>query len=369
MRILFVTNNYTPYSGGLVSSITATVKALREQGHEVIVAAPDFLGTNHDDPEWVRRVPSLIRFRYKKKHIAFPWGAKRYLNDLIKEFDPDVIHIHHPFLLGTTALELAKEKGIKTVFTYHTMYEAYAHYLPLPQFITKPYITNKVVRFCRKVDHIVAPSSTIQKHLQAHDLLQSTIIPSGLKEQFVGVPFMPRSLKKPFQLLYVGRFVKEKNITALFEVMELLPDEYELTLVGYGQYLDVLQEYAYDGLKLSRERVRFIIKPEQETLLDLYCSSDLFLFPSHTDTQGLVIAEALAFSLPVIAFDGPGQRDSIADGENGFVVAGCEQMAEKIQQILGDTELYKQLRKNAWESAGRFNPHFTCTQLISLYQQ
>jgi len=282
MRILFVTNNYTPYSGGLDSSIMATVKALREQGHEVIVAAPDFLGKKHDDPEWVRRVPSLIRFRYKKKHVAFPWRAKRYLSNLIDEFDPDVIHLHHPFLLGQAALEIAKEKGIKTVFTYHTMYEAYAHYLPLPQFITQPYITNKVVRFCKKVDHIVAPSTTIQEHLQSHDITNSTIIPSGLKEQFVGVPFISRSLKKPFQLLYVGRFVKEKNITALFDVMALLPDEYELTLVGYGQYLDALQEYAYDDLKLSRERVRFIIKPEQKALLDLYCSSDLFLFETGT---------------------------------------------------------------------------------------
>ncbi len=368
MRILFVTNNYTPYSGGLVSSIQATVKALTQKGNEVLVVAPNFLGKKHDDPDWVKRVPSLIRFSYKKKHVSFPWRAHAFLKNQIERFKPDVIHLHHPFLLGTAALDIAKEKNIKTVFTYHTVYEAYAHYLPLPQFITKPYITNKVLRFCKQIDHTIAPSGTIHSHLKSHDIDTSVVIPSGLKELFSALPFTNRTPKKPFQLLYVGRFVKEKNITALFDVMALLPQDYELTLVGYGQYLDALQEYAYSDLQLSRERVRFIIKPDPQKLLNCYRSSDLFLFPSHTDTQGLVIAEAFACSLPVIAFDGPGQRDSIQEGENGYIVADSKAMAATIQNVLSDSGRYEMLRKHAWKSARNFNPNYLCDRLIALYE-
>lgn len=368
MRILFVTNNYTPYSGGLVSSLMATIKALQEKGHEVLIVAPNFLGSRHDDPAWVHRVPSLIRFAYKKNYIAIPWRPRVFLNALIEQCKPEVIHVHHPFLLGRIALDLALEKNIKTVFTYHTMYEAYAHYLPLPQWITKPYIAKQVLRFCKKIDHIIAPSSTIKRHLQSQGITHSSIIPSGLKKLFIGVPYTPRKPRKPFQLLYVGRFVQEKNITALFDVMALLPDDYELTLVGYGRYLDVLQEYAYSDLQLSRERVRFVVKPEPRDLLSLYCSSDLFVFPSHSDTQGLVIAEALACSLPVIALDGPGQRDSIQDGENGYVVEDAKAMAQTIQRLLSDTEQYQAMRKHAWESARNFDPSFLCDQLIGVYE-
>lgn len=367
MRILFVTNNYTPYSGGVVSSINATVNALREQGHHVMLIAPNFLGDAHDDPDWVRRVPSLIRFRYNKKHIAIPWRAKSYLDAVIKEFQPDVVHVHHPFLLGPKAVSIAQKMGIKTIFTYHTMYEAYAHYVPAPRFLTQPFIARLVLQFCKKVNQIIVPSSAIQAHLKSHGITNSVVIPSGLKEQFVALSFLKKNLHEPYQLLYVGRFVKEKNISALLDVMAQLPKEYELTLVGYGQYVDALQDYAYGTLQLARERVRFIIKPDQKTLVDLYCSSDLFLFPSHTDTQGLVLAEALACSLPVIALDGPGQRDSIVKGENGFIVADVQQMAEKIQQVMHDTKLYEQLRNRAWESAHAFNPHSLGEKLIRIY--
>ncbi len=368
MRILFVTNNYTPYSGGLVSSIVATVKALQVAGHMVMLVAPDFLGSAHDDPEWVRRIPSLFRLSYNKKYIAFPWRSKSYIRNCIASFKPDVVHVHHPFLLGPQAVAAAKEKGIKTVFTYHTMYEAYAHYVPLPQIITQPLITKKVIRFCKEVDQIIAPSSTIAHHLKAQGISYVTSIASGLKEQFVNRSFERKTVKKPYQLLYVGRFVSEKNIMALFDVMAQLPEAYELTLVGYGNYLDLLQERAYDILGLSRERVRFIVQPTQQTLLDRYRSAHLFLFPSRTDTQGLVIAEAMACSTPVIAFDGPGQRDSIIDGKNGFIVANQREMAQQIQSVLSDPYLYELLQKNAWQSAQAFDPTHLVQQLIMLYR-
>ncbi len=369
MRILLVTNNYTPYSGGVVSSIVATCRALQDQGHDVRVVAPNFLGTAHDDPEWVSRIPSLFRFRYKNNYMAFMPRIKKYIREIITQFQPDVVHVHHPFLLGSSAVSLAKRMGIKTLFTYHTMYEAYAHYIPLPDFIVRAIMKRWVLRACRKVDTIIVPSSAMQAYLQSHEIAHTAILPSGLKEQFVGLAYAEKKLHSPYQLLYVGRFVKEKNITAIFDVMEQLPQEYELTLVGYGDYLDELKDYAYEKKKLTPERVRFLIKPEQSELVTLYQSAHLFLFPSKSDTQGIVIAEAMACSTPIIAFDGPGQRDALQTGYNGYIVENEQCMADTIQNVLSDQKNYAQLQKKAWQSARDYDPAELTNKLHLVYQQ
>ncbi len=369
MRILFVTNNYTPYAGGVVSSINATVKELHKQRHHVTLVTLDFLGTQHDDPTWVKRIPSFLRFRYKKNHMAIAWRPKRYLKKIIAQLKPDVVHVHHPFLLGPMAVDVAQKMDIKTVFTYHAVYEEYTHYVPLPQFLVKPMVRQIVLRFCKKVDQIIVPSSAIKKYLYTHHIDNTTIIPSGLKEQFVQQSFIQKKLKNPYQLLYVGRFVKEKNIPVLLDVMANLPEEYHLTLVGYGEYLDYVQSYAYEKLKLSAGRVRFIIKPDQAQLIELYRSAHLFLFPSQTDTQGLVLAEAMACSMPVVALDGPGQRDSIEQGKNGFIVARKDLMVEKIQEIFLDQKCYERLQKNAWLISKTFDSEALSKRLSSLYAQ
>ncbi len=366
MRILFVTNNYTPYAGGVVSSINATVQELQKQGHKILLVAPNFLGANHDDPKWIQRVPSLLRFRYKNNCMAVPWRAAYYLKRIIIEFKPDIIHVHHPFLLGPIAQRIAKKMGIKTVFTYHTIYEGYVHYVPLPQFVLKPIVKKMVLNFCKKVDQIIVPSSAIKVYLAGQDIFHTNLIPSGLKEQFARQPFIKKIMDKPYQLLYVGRFAREKNIPALLDVIKKLPNAFYLTLVGYGPYTDFLKKYACENGMLSSERVRFIVDPKQKRLLDLYRKADLFLFASHTDTQGLVLAEAMAFSTPVIALDGPGQRDIIT-GKNGFIVADIDGMVKKIVLIAGYSDEYEDLQKNAWKSSRAYKVTPLVQRMLAVY--
>lgn len=367
--IAFITNNYTPYSGGVVSSINATVAQLHERGHKVYIICPDFLGNKHDDPEGVIRVPSLFRFRYKQNHMMIPWRMNYHLSRILKRLNPEVVHVHHPFLLGPIAISWAKRKKVKTVFTYHTIYEKYLHYLPLPSWLLRPIVIKRVLRFCGLIDQIIVPSSGIKNYLASHAITNTTIIPSGLQEHFLGQPFVPQKLCKPYKLLYVGRFVQEKNIPFLFDLMKQLSDEFTLTLVGYGEYLEQLKEYAYETCGLSCERVQFIIKPDKQTLCDLYANAHLFLFPSQSDTQGLVLAESMACSTPVIALDGVGQRDLINDGQNGFLVHSLDEVRDRILQVVADAALYETLQRNAWQTAQLYDPKKLVECIIALYEE
>ncbi len=367
MRILFVSNNYTPYSGGVVSSIKATIDELQKEGHEVLLITLSFLN-RHDDPAWVHRIPSLFRFRFRQNYMAIPWRPSFYIKQWITAFKPDVIHIHHPFLLGPIAVRIARTMHIKTMFTYHTIYQAYAYYVPLPQWLVQRIITWRVLLFCRNIDHIIAPSRGIKDYLQTGNIEKTTTLASGLPPFFLSQPFLAKKLEKPYQLLYVGRFVKEKNIPLLFEVMAQLPAEYQLTLVGYGEYTQYLQRYAYDFRHLSSDRIHFIIQPDKKRLLTFYQKAHLFLFPSQTDTQGIVLAEAMAASTPVIAMEGWGQADIICHGENGFMVENEGEMVRMIKTVVQDPDVYRRLQNGAYTTAQRYTSASLVKELISLYQ-
>ena len=371
LRIAFVTNNYIPYSGGVVSSINAFAQQLMECGHEVLIIALDFLGDQHDDPPYVVRVPSLFCFTYYANPLCVPWRPDAQVLQILKKFNPDVVHAHHPFLLGQSALQAARELRVPIVFTYHTMYELYTHYVPLYQPLVKLAVKKKVARFCEDVDHIIAPSSAVRNLLTNQTIKTPvTIIPSPLRPEFFDSSQSSEDKKKSvFRLLLVSRLVKEKNVSFVLDVFcKLDPKRFALTIVGYGDEQEALREYAYKKLKLSDKQVDFVIKPPKSELIRLYREADLFLFPSTTDTQGIVLAEAMAGGTPVVAVDGPGQRDIVRNGENGFIVESAGQMIEKIKQIVNDDDLLVNLQRGALATAQQYRPEALTEQLMHLYE-
>ncbi len=370
MRIFFVTNNYTPYAGGVVQSIAAITDELRNQGHEVFIITLSFLHNHADDPAYVFRVACPIRFMYKKNYMAIPWRPTHAIERLIAQYKPDIIHMHHPFLLGLSALHAARKYGIACVFTYHTLYEQYAHYIPLPRTYLQPLIQRMVMQFCKKVDLIIAPSSSIKKYLITHQIKRPVVvIPSPLRKAFLANPttIMETETSRHFNLLLVTRFMPEKNIPFVFQVMKLLPEKFRLTLVGYGAEYEKMRQLAFETFHFSPERIRFIHKPSQDTLLELYRSSDLFIFPSQTDTQGIVLAESMSQGIPIIALDGPGQRDIIIDGINGFIIADAQQCADTIIMLAHQPSLLQQLSEQAVKTAQQYQPHLVVKQLIDAY--
>lgn len=369
-RILFVTNNYTPYSGGVVSSIRAMHKALTDAGCDVQIVTLDF-GTNEQDPPYVKRVPCLWAFTHKGNRMAIPWRPARFVREVIADYRPDIVHVHHPFLLGKYAARAARELGIPVVFTHHTMYEAYAHYVPLIPNIFLRALSRFVVRyFCARVDGVIVPSSTIAAHLHKQGIATPVcVLSSPLQESFLRVtPF--GDTHKSFELLVVSRLTKEKNVYAALDIMRQLDQKaFRLTIIGYGHERKALEQYAYRTCKLSAERVQFLPKHSAQELVERYQQADLFLFCSHTDTQGLVIAEAMACGLPVVALDGPGQRDCIVQGVNGYIAQSVGEAVGLIRTLAASPSSHAELKKQARTCAEHYYPERIATQLLAWYEQ
>ena len=369
MRIALVTNNYTPYKTGVVNSLQALIPHLQAQGHEILLITLSFL-PEHDDPPYVRRLQCPIKFKYYKKPMAIPWRAYHQMRALLNAFKPELIHTHHPFLLGDTAHTIAHESRLPLIFTYHSVYEAYAHYIPLPRYWVEQLITKRVLAFCKQVSHVIVPSTMLAQYLNTQGIAQPvSVIPSGLRTHFMHDHMPTKSVPADtVQLLTVGRFAKEKNMEAALELMTQLPLRYQLSLVGFGAQQEALEHHAYQKLGLSPERVRFIISPAQSQLLELYRAAHLFIFTSSSDTQGIVLAESLACATPVIALDGIGQRDAIINGMNGYIVDTICAMATCIESIVHDQTL-AQLQYNAWRSAQRYQAQLLAQHVLAVYHQ
>lgn len=370
LTIFFVTNNYKPYAGGVVRSIDTLYKELTNRGHRVYIITLDFTGKQEDNDPFIVRVPCPLKFSYKKNHMAVPWRPHQYIDQLITTLQPDIIHVHHPFLLGKGAKDCAKKHNIPVIFTYHTQYDQYLHYVPAPTTLTRPIINHMVQTFCNDVDGIIVPTRTISHQLVERDVHKPMhIIPSAIDRSFFAKQDKKTGNHAKFQLLTVSRFVPEKNITFLLDaVRQLDPKKFQFTLVGYGMHEQFLKQYAYEQCYFTPNQVRFVTRPTRTYLRFCYQKADLFLFASKTETQGLVLAEAMARGLPVVALDAPGSRDIVSYGINGFLVDSKQSMVNAIKKLVDDYALYEQLSANAINTAHEYKSELIADRVLTTYR-
>lgn len=367
MKIVFVTNNYKPYSGGVVSSIDTFTHELKQLGHTVYIITLDF-EKNLPAQEHIIRVFCPIKFSYKLKPIAIPLIPNKQVLDIIKKLNPDIIHSHHPFLLGTSALKAAKKLNKPLVFTHHTMYQEYVHNIPMPEQITKPLAKKLSLNYCKQANLIIAPSISTKNYLQENDITNHIqVLPSGVAHLFFQQK-QQGSIEKKINLLSVSRFTKEKNIEFLLRTCALLnQDEYALTLVGYGPQLPQLQALSEDLGIVAQ--VEFIIAPSKQTLAQCYQQADIFIFASTTETQGIVLAEAMASGLPIIAVKAPGSQDIIQHNANGFLIEKEKEMAAIIYELAKKPSLYQKISENAFKTAQDYSGATITHHLVHYYQQ
>lgn len=374
MHIAIFSDSYRPYRSGVVRSIDTFAKELRKSGHKVYIFAPSY--GEEEKEEDIFRFPSFRAPNFKEFAIAFPWAPG--LKDTLRRLKIEVVHVHSPFFLGQLGARAALKLGLPLVCTYHTLYEQYIHYFPLAPAFARSLVRRYTIWFCNRCHLVIAPSREISSFLQSSGVrTQVEVLPTGVDlsafekadptwlRRYTGLG------EKAIILLHVGRLGKEKNLEFLLRsfalVWESIPQAH-LVLVGSGPWEKVLRmEVAKLGVE---EAVHFLGAFPFEEMPNIYRGADLFVFSSMTETQGLVIAEAKAAGLPVVAISAYGVKDMVQDGVDGFLVPPDEKVfAKAVKDIICNEPLRQIMGARARENVRQFSSVAMAQRLLSLYEE
>lgn len=368
LRLGFFTEIYHPVVNGVVTSVDALAEGLRGRGHQVYCFAPHMPGYAEAEGP-VFRMPSLPLPTRTSYRLTLPLVSRRNLNGVIKRLS--LVHVHSPFVTGWMGMRYARRYGMPLVYTYHTQLEAYAHYVPFQSKATRFAASQLTRAFANLADAVVVPTPAMAARLREIGVrARIEVVPSGIDVARFGAGRRDESLRTRLGagsddrlLLCVGRLAKEKNVELLLHAIAAAnEDSLKLVVAGDGPHRHELERRARD-LGVG-DATRFLGIVERRDLPDLYASADAFLMPSVTETQGLVLAEALAAGAYVIAADAPQNRDVL--GGAGLIVAATPAaFAEAFAGIPSRTESRAAATRQAAEpfSIGR---QIDCMQ--ALYQ-
>ncbi|HEX6209523.1 MAG TPA: glycosyltransferase [Methylomirabilota bacterium] len=376
MRIGLFTNNYLPFCGGVTVSVETLRRGLQGYGHEVWIFAPRFPGAPGSEAGVVR-FPSIPAVTYPEFALAVPWSPR--IGRRVRGLDLDVFHAHHPFLLGPAARRLARRLDRPLVFTYHTRYEKYAHYVPLTRPLVEAAALRLSTRFAARADAVIAPSALVREQLRARGVTAPiAVVPTGVDlarfrpaRRAAARHALGVSGAEPL-LLYVGRLDREKSVDrvllAFDRIAGTLPGA-RLWLVGQGTEGEPLRRMAA-GLGAG-DRVHFAGVRAHESLAAWYQAADLFLFASETETQGLVLAEAAACGLPAVAVIAPGCDEVVRDGETGILTKGDPAaLAEAAIGLLLDGDRRRAMGERARQVAEQaFDVTLQITRTLDVYAE
>jgi len=393
MRIALTTESYLPYVSGVTVSVDALARGLGARGHDVLVVAPrpargaqvTEVGSPGPAPRfaWIDsyQLPLLVPRSYRMPYpnpFAAAWRQAR-------DFRPEVVHAHSPFVTGVLARRLARAMNVPLVFTHHTRFADYRHYLgPLAR--PGAAITDASLhRFWAGCLAIVAPSEDLAAEIRAGLGPEHTgrvhVIPTGIDVEGIRalVPVDARiEAGWPPETVVVatlGRLAPEKSLPTVLGAAARLFERNpraRLLVVGGGSSEAALRARARLPDLAGRVLMTGAL-PRTEALARI-AGADLFVFASRTETQGLVLAEALTCGLPAVAIDGPGVRDSVRDGIDGIVVeAGpdltrSERLAAALARLADDRELRERMGERAREDATRFALERRVAEIEAVYR-
>lgn len=391
MRIAMITNNYRPFVGGVPVSVERQAQELVRAGHEVTVFAPSYEGMDLKDEGAPERV---VRYRSSagkmKNGMVYP---PLYPPEIFQTFEKeafDCIHVHHPMFAGQWALYLGRKYDIPVIYTYHTKYEDYIHYLPIfgkrnsvlsetAEKAARHMIPKYMKWFANQCDLVFAPSKGIQAALtDAGVVSEVEVFPTGLAEDFFvrDVDKCKEIRKKygkgkPYMLITVSRLEEEKNYGFLFrgiaELKHRIGDCFELLVVGDGSQASELRTRV-NMLEIA-DVVTFTGNVKNEEVKHYLGAADAFVFASRSETQGIVLAEAMAAGCPVTAVRATGTEDIVKDGINGFLTEENEaEWAERTEEILR-AQRHGEMRRAAFAYAQNYRASELAVREANLYQE
>lgn len=376
MRIAFFTNTYLPNNYGSVTSIETFRRGLKELGHEVFVFAPDFKDYQDEKGDKIFRYPSVM-WKYKIQY-PLPISVSPKISKIFKDLNFDIVHSHQPFSIGKDGLRQAKANKIPIVFTYHCRYEDYVHYIPVvPSKLLKDFVKKQATIFANKCNQVIAPTKTIKELITSRGIKKPiAVLPTGIDlEKFSSGK--RNEIRKKFNikrnellLLSVGRIETEKNVNLLFNSALKMLKKYphlKLMIVGKGsEKINLVRQTKSENLK---ERVFFTGLISKNKIQDYYSAGDIFLQSSTSETQGLVVNEAMAANVPVVAVSATGAKDIIKHGKTGFLTKNNQKDFSKfLEKLIKNDKKRLTLAKNAQEDAQEYDYLKNTRELVDIYQ-
>lgn len=372
VRIGMFTDSYRPYTSGVVRSIETTARKLIEFGHEVYIFAPSY--PVYEKESGVFRFASVRPPIYPEYPIALPFSLN--ISKTVKKLSLDVIHVHSPITMGLLGSLCAKRLDIPLVFTYHTMYDEYVHYLPFAREISRKAVLRLSTNFCNRCDLVITPTEVIRQIVA--DRIEPTVqaIPTGIEiEEFIAPDRL--WLRREYGiaadvkiLLHLGRLGKEKNVGFLLKAYGEISKKHpktKLVIVGEGPERQALQE---EAVQMGLSDVLFAGKLSRRRVVDSFAGADLFVFASTTETQGLVLGEAKAAGVPTVAVKALGAAEMVTDGVDGFLTPlSLELFVARVDQLLADEGLRLAMAEKALQEAEKISSTTMAQRILLAYEE
>jgi glycosyltransferase involved in cell wall biosynthesis len=366
LRVAMFTNNYLPFIGGVPISIARLRKGLKTLGDVILIVCPSYRDQPREETDVVR-VPSLLAMGEKREFRLANIFLPR-IRQQLRTFRPDIIHVHHPFWLGSLGLFIARRLKVPAVYTYHTRLEHYAHFVPLPGNLFRNLISHALIkRFANKCDGVIVPTYSTEEYLRMIGVKSPVFVqPTGIEYQRFqevddeDVRKLRESLNIDNEIVFVSvsRLSNEKNIDFMIDAINELRQRSErpfrFLMIGEGHQHERLQQHI-DGMGLQ-DHVTLVGAIPPDDMAIWYQLGDAFLFASKSETQGMVILEAMAAGLPVVAVRSSGIDDVVRHGFNGFKTPEKQdQWCAHVQQLLENDELREELASHALEFAADYS--------------
>ena len=369
MKIAFFTETFLPKVDGIVTRLTKTIEYLVKNGDDVIVFCPEGSPNNYKGAKIVG-VAAMPLPLYPELKLGLPGPA---VSDALEDFQPDLIHVVNPAVLGLGGIWLAKTNNIPLIASYHTHLPKYLEYYgmgmlePLLWELLKAAHNQALLNLCT--------STAMVNELESKGIKRTALWQRGVDTNSFKPEYRNQNMRTKLLgsypdtgslLIYVGRLSAEKQIERIKPVLENIPDA-SLALVGDGPYRNQLEKI------FENTKTNFVGYLAGEELASAYASGDIFLFPSSTETLGLVLLEAMAAGCPVIGANKGGIPDIINDGINGCLYDpdqednGEKSLIDATKKILRDSSTKEKMRIAARTEAEKWDWNQATLQLKNFY--
>ncbi len=374
MNIAIFSDTYLPQINGVVTSMEMFREALEKKGHNVYIFAPQIRGKKLQDDANVFRFASTTFLFQPEYRISLPYS--RAINKFAK-LNIDIIHSQTPFTMGLLAVYLAKRHNIPLVHTYHTLFSEYVHYLPIPTDYSKQFAIWVSKSYCNVNQLIIAPTEQIKAELIKYNVTTPIeVIPTGInitdvhKVQTKIVEDQFKLTKDKIYLSTISRLGKEKNVPFLLNAFKLVHDVYPntgLIIMGDGPERKALER---EATKLGiRDNIVFTGYIDRTQVFPLLKVSTVFVFASKTETQGLVILEAMSMKKPVVAIDAMGVSSVLEDNQGGYLTHDDPtHFSQCVIALLSNPETYEQKCIEAYKKATDLSANKMARKLINCYK-